>query len=237
MARTARMMMAAAVVALAAQTANAQSRVAEVYVVHGIPGTDLNQPQELRVDISVNGACAIQRLPYKFIAGPFQIPAGTQRLAVHYPATGTCSSAAVIGPAAVPFAAGEQATIIAHLGANGAPTASKFLNNLSATGEGRARVLVHHTANAPAVDVYLTNQFGNLLSTRGLITGFAPGEQGVLPLRGAPADLALTLPGGTAAVLGPAGLGFESNRAYLVYVVGSVANRTLDFIAHTVTPQ
>ena len=144
-----------------ASPAFAQSTTASVIIIHGLPGGDLQQPAALPVDISVDGACALTNVNYRTIVGPLSIPAGTRSIAVHYPATGSCSSAAAIGPAAVPFNGGESATIIAHVGANGAPTASKFVNNLSATPTGRSRVAVHHTANAPAVDIYLTRAFGS----------------------------------------------------------------------------
>lgn len=42
-----------------------------------------------------------------------------------------CGNAPVIGPAAIPLYAGENSTILAHLTASGAPTASKFVNNVT----------------------------------------------------------------------------------------------------------
>jgi hypothetical protein len=202
-----------------------------VIVVHGIPGGDLQQPAALPVDISVDGACALTAVPFRSIVGPLAIPAGTRRLAVHYPSTGSCGGAAVIGPASVPFNAGENATIIAHLGANGAPTASKFANNTSATPTGRARVAVHHTANAPAVDVYLTRAFGTAASTLALTTGLVPGEQSVVPIPGEHQQLAITAAGTSTAAFGPVGLGLTPGNLYSLYVVGSLTNGTLAVIA------
>ncbi len=216
---------------LTASPALGQSTTASVIIIHGLPGGDLQQPAALPVDISVDGACALTRVTYRSIIGPLSIPAGTRSIAVHYPATGSCSSAAAIGPAAVPFNGGESATIIAHVGANGAPTASKFLNNLSATPAGRARVAIHHTANAPAVDVYLTRAFGTPSSTIALTTGFVPGEQTVLPIPGERQLLAITAAGSPTAAFGPVGLGLSPNNLYSLYVVGSLTNGTLDVIA------
>ena len=216
---------------VAATPAFAQSGTASVIIVHGLSGGDLQQPAELPVDISVDGACALTRVTYRTIVGPLSIPAGTRSIAVHYPATGSCSSAAAIGPAAVPFNAGESATIIAHVAANGAPTASKFANNFSATPAGRARVAVHHTANAPAVDTYLTRNFGNAASTIALTTGLVPSEQTIVPIPGEHQQLAITAAGTSTAVFGPAGLGLSAGNVYSLYVVGSLTNRTLDVIA------
>jgi hypothetical protein len=206
----------AACLVLTPAAALAQSQAPpSILVIHGLPGGDLQQPRELPVDISVNGACAVTRLSYRGIVGPLTVPAGTYAIAVHYPATGSCSSPAALGPANIPFYPGESSTVIAHVGADGRPTASKFVNNLAPTAANRARAAIHHTANAPAVDVYLTRAFGTPTSTIALTTGLVPGEHA----------------GAAAAVFGPAGLGLSADNLYSLYVVGSVANNTLDVIA------
>jgi hypothetical protein len=226
--------MAAAVAALAAPAA-AQSH-AEVFVVHGIPGADVTgAPRDLPVDVSVGGACALPDFRFGQIVGPLSFRAGTYAVSVHFPATGTCSSPAVIGPAEIPLAAGETSTILAHLSSNGGLTASKFLNNLTPTPAGRARLTVHHTANAPAVDLYLTMQFGNALATRALATSVVNGETATFPVAGQGTQFAITAAGQTAAAAGPSVLGLQANKAYLLYVVGSLANNSLTVIAKDVS--
>jgi hypothetical protein len=95
--------------------------------------------------------------------------------------------------------------------------------------------MVHHTANAPAVDVYLTTQFGNALATRGLATSVVNGETATVPVAGQSTQMAITAAGQTAAAYGPAGLGLQPSRLYLLYVVGSLANSSLNVIAHDVS--
>jgi hypothetical protein len=226
-----------AVCALLSTPASAQSPShAEVFVVHGIPGQDVpGAPRDLPVDVSVNGACALPNFRYGQVVGPLSFSPGTYRVAVHFPATGSCTSAAVIGPASIPLAAGENATLLAHLTGTGTLTASKFVNDLRQTSSGRARVVVHHTANAPAVDFYLTTQFGNALATRGLATSVVNGETATLPVAGQSTQLAITAAGQTAAAFGPVGIGLQPNRAYLLYVVGSLANNSLNIIAKDVS--
>jgi hypothetical protein len=226
----------AAAFVLFSAPASAQGTRAEVFVVHGIPGQDVaGAPRDLPVDVSVNGACALPNLRYGQIVGPLQLNPGTYRVAVHFPATGACTSAAVIGPADIPLFAGENATLLAHLTGTGALTASKFVNDLRQTAASRARVMVHHTANAPAVDVYLTTQFGNALATRGLATSVVNGETATLPVAGQNTQLAIAAAGQSAAAFGPVGLGLQANRLYLLYVVGSLANNSLNVIAHDVS--
>lgn len=225
----------AVLLALSAPAA-AQSSSAQVFVIHGIPGQDVaGAPRDLPVDVSVNGACALPNLRFGQIIGPLSLREGTYTVAVHFPATGSCTSAAVIGPAQVPFAAGENATLLAHLTGTGTLTASKFVNDLRTTPASRSRVVVHHTANAPAVDFYLTTQFGNALSTRGLATSVVNGETTTLPVAGQNTQFAITAAGQAAAAFGPVGLGLQPNRAYLLYVVGSLANNSLGVIAKDVS--
>lgn len=221
----------------AAPAAMAQtSSVAEVFVIHGIPGADVGAPGALPVDVSVNGACALTGLQYKQIVGAFHFAPGTYNFAIHLANAGNpCGNAPVIGPAAIPLYAGENSTIIAHLTAAGAPTASKFVNNVSKTPAGRNRVSVFHTAAAPAVDAYVTTAFGNPLATAGLATGVVNSESATLPAPAASVQFALTAAGSQAAVFGPVVLRLDANKAYFLYVVGSLARGTLDVIAKDVS--
>lgn len=219
-----------------ASMAQAQQPPAEIFVVHGIPGADVGAPGPLPVDVSVNGACAIRNLQFKQIVGALHLTPGTYSIAIHLAnASSPCSNAAVVGPASVPVYPGENSTIIAHLTTAGAPTASKFVNNLSKTAAGRNRVSVFHTANAPAVDVYATTNFGDPLATAGLATGVVNGEFATLPAPAAAVQLALTPAGSRVAAFGPAVVRLDPNKAYLFYVVGSVGRGTLDIIAKDVS--
>ena len=139
----------------------------------------------------------------------------------------------MIGPAQVPLNAGENTTVLAHLTGSGGLTASKFVNNLTPTPAGRARVTVVHGANAPAVD--LTTQFGNMAATRGLATSVVNGETATVPVAGTSTQFAITAAGSTAAAYGPSTLGLQPNKAYLFYVVGSLANNSRGVIAKDVS--
>lgn len=209
---------------------------AEVFVVHGIPAADVaGAPSGLPVDVSIGGTCSLPNLRFGQIVGPLHVSPGTYAVAVHFPATGRCTSSAVIGPAQIPFNAGENSTVIAHLTGTGGLTASKFVNNLTSTPAGRARVSIVHAANAPAVDLYLTTQFGNLTATRGLATSVVNGETATVPVAGTSTQFAITAAGSTAAAYGPSTLGLQPNKAYLLYVVGSLANNSLSVIAKDVS--
>jgi hypothetical protein len=90
-------------------------------------------------------------------------------------------------------------------------------------------------ANAPAVDLYLTTQFGNVTATRGLATSVVNGETATLPVAGTSTQFAITAAGATAAAYGPSTLGLQPNKVYLFYVVGSLVNNSLGVIAKDVS--
>jgi len=219
----------------AAAPAAAQS-ASEVFVVHGIPAADVaGAPAGLPVDVSIGGACALPNFTFGQIVGPFVVTGGTYAVAVHFPATGSCTSPAVIGPAQIPFNPGESSTVLAHLTGTGGLTASKFVNNLTPTPANRARVSIFHAANAPAVDLYLTTQFGNTLATRALATSVVNGESATVPVTGASTQFAISAAGAAAAAYGPSVLGLQPNKAYFLFVVGSLAKNSLTVIAKDVS--
>ena len=66
-------------------------------------------------------------------------------------ATATNDKNPIIGPASYYFGARRSYTVVAHLDASGAPTATKYRNPLSRPSSGRGRLIVRHDAAAPAV--------------------------------------------------------------------------------------
>jgi len=156
--RSLTMLVALVAVALASLISLAPAQAAgnaKVYVVHGIPGRDLGLQPSLPVDVSVDGACALTRFKYTDTVGPIELPAGSYSIKIHLSpslSTPPCSGPVAVA-ATVPFAAGENATIVAHLTASGAPTASKFKNDVTPASPGNGRIVARHTAPLPPVDL------------------------------------------------------------------------------------
>ncbi len=225
--------LAASAIIVSTGVASAQGNAANVIVVHGINGGAVGADSALPVDVSVNGACALPGFQYKQIVGPLALPAGTIQVAVH-PAnpSNPCGLPALIGPAAIPLAAGEDVAIIAHLTADGAPTASKYTLDLSPTVNNKARVSVFHTAAAPAVDAYLSapGGFGNFGQTAFLLRQFVNNEQVTVSAPAGAWDLSVAVAGSSAAVIGPATVRLMENTGYLFFVVGEPTSGTLDVI-------
>ena len=208
------------------------SSPATVYVVHGIPGADLGLDPALPVDISVNGACALTAFPFGEIAGPLSLPAGSYDIAIGLAnAEAPCSSAPVL-QATVPFAAGENASVVAYLNTEGAPTAGKFTNNLGHLYTSRLRVIAHHTANAPAVDIRFIRQelVEDRLSSRRL-HNVSNGMQGQVDMRPGTWDIALRPGGDASQQIGPITVELnQPNTIYMAFAVGSVENGTFKLL-------
>lgn len=205
--------------------AAASPRDATVYVIHGIRGEDLNANPALPVDVSVDGACALKDFTFGSTAGPLSLPAGTYAIAISLadddPATG-CNNAPVIGPASIHFRPGENATVIAHLTEGGAPTATKYTNNLRGLNDRNARLVVRHTAAAPIVDIGVNRGDREVRCLKYLSNG---GEVRTTVRAGA-YGLFVYPSGAPTPVVGPAPVSLPGDTVTIVYAVGSLANGT-----------
>ncbi|MGI5176220.1 DUF4397 domain-containing protein [Dactylosporangium sp. CA-152071] len=126
----------------------------KVSVVHGIPG----QP----VDVYVNGKKTLDNFQPSKVAGPLDLPAGKYDIVIVKPGDPVTSPVVKVDQAAVP--ADANISLVAHLTADGKPTLTPFVNDTKTLAPGKARLVVRHTAAAPAVDVRAGGQpvFKNL---------------------------------------------------------------------------
>jgi hypothetical protein len=208
---------------------------AMVYVGHGIPGQALGlEDNELPVDVLVNDAlCLLDGFEFGGFVGPVELEAGTYNIKISLAAEDPCSGDPVI-EANVPFEAGMNYTVFAHLTEEGAPTASLFENDVDSAMAGYTRLTVRHTAAAPAVDIKLYRGWerGRMV---GLIEGLAnPDQAGPLDIR----------PGGYEAVIFAAGtdvevfalqeVELEPHKSYIVYAVGGLDTETFTVLAQVI---
>ena len=216
---TAAALLATPLVALAlAPPASAQEAGAQVRVLHGIPGTP--------VDVYVDGQRALDDFAPGTVTDDLALPAGTYSVAVFAADAADASGTPVIGPVQLQVPATGNVSAIAHLTAEGTPTITPFVNDTSAAPSGQGRVVVRHTAAAPAVDV--------LVGGTPALTGITnPGEQQAdLPAGTISAAVAAT--GTTTPVLGPTDVPVRAGQATVVYAIGSLADSTLDVLVQTV---
>jgi hypothetical protein len=186
-----------------------------VYVVHGVPG--------LNVDVYVDGKATLTGFKPGQVAGPLSLPAGSYDVAIRKAGAPATAAPAIEQKETLP--AGANVSLVAHLSAAGAPTLTAFANPVGGLAAGKARVVVRHTAAAPAVDV--------LAGGKPVFTGLAnPGQQ-TADLAPGTVSAAVALAGSTKPVIGPASLTLKAGQVTEVYATGSAKDNTLGFVTQS----
>ncbi len=188
-----------------------------VYVVHGIPG--------LPVDVYVDGTRALDDFQPATVAGPLQLPAGTHKIVITK-ADATDASAPLLS-ASADLAAGANVSLVAHLKEDGTPTVTPFVNDVSTIPAGQARIVVRHTAAAPAVDV----RAGGTV----VLPGVTNPQQGALVVAAGTISADVVLAGTATVAIGPASLTLAEGTATFVHAIGSATDGTLGLVSFVVT--
>jgi hypothetical protein len=189
---------------------------ARIHLIHGIPDTP--------VDVFANGEVVIPDFQFgdtedlsalagQTLAGLEVRPAGTEDVAIDG------------GDLALP--ASGNVTAIAHLDAEGTPILTVFENDTSPIAAGQGRLVVRHTAAAPAVDVKANGEvaFSNLSN---------PNEaKADLPAGTVSAEV---VPTGASepVVIGPADLPVTEGSELIVYAVGSLDDGNLQTLTESI---
>ncbi|MEU5786967.1 DUF4397 domain-containing protein [Micromonospora purpureochromogenes] len=189
----------------------------KVSVVHGIPDTP--------VDVYVNGKKTLDNFKPGDVAGPLSLAEGAYDIALTKPGEAIDKAILSVDDAEVP--GGANISLAAHLDAAGEPKITPFVNDTSKVDAGKARLIVRHTAAAPAVDVRAggTPVFEDLTN---------PNEaKGDVDAGTVKADVVLA--GTDTVAIGPADLTLKEGTATIVYAIGSAEARNLDLVAQTIT--
>lgn len=210
----------AAVAALAllfafARPADAQTG-ARITLMHGIPNTD--------VDVEAGGRNVFTGFKFGQMQDLSSL-AGQTLTGLKVKAAGTSTVAIDAGNVALPSSG--NFTVVAHLDAAGAPKLTVFNNDVSTIPAGQGRLVVRHTAQAPAVDVRANGAvaFANLAN---------PNEaKANLPAGTVRAEV---VPAGAATpvVIGPADLPVRAGSSLIVYAVGSLTGNTLQVLTQQI---
>ncbi|MFI7211836.1 DUF4397 domain-containing protein [Micromonospora maritima] len=201
----------------AATMSPAYAASSKVSVVHGIPDTP--------VDVYVNGKKTLNNFKPGDVAGPLTLPEGEYDIALTKPGEAIDKAILKVDDAEVP--GGANISLAAHLSADGKPQITPFVNDVSKVGAGKARLIVRHTAAAPAVDVR---------------AGGKPVFEGLTNPKEAKADVAagsvkadVVLAGTDTVAIGPADLNLKEGTATIVYAIGSADAKNLDLVAQTIS--
>jgi hypothetical protein len=203
---------------LAALTATpAFAATSQVSVVHGIPGQN--------VDVYVNGEKTLPDFAPGKVAGPLSLEEGSYDIVLTKPGDDISQPLLKVDDAEIP--GGANISLVAHLSAAGEPSLTPFANDVKKVAAGQARIIVRHTAAAPAVDVRAGGRpvFENLTN---------PNEaKADLPAGTVEADVVLA--GTDTVAIGPADLDLKEGTATIVYAIGSAEDQTLDLVTQSIT--
>jgi hypothetical protein len=190
--------------------------VATVMLLHGIPGAT--------VDVAVNGQVVIPN----FEPGDMQDLssfAGQTLTNVEVREAGTTN--VVIGPiASFPVPASGNVTVVAHLDAAGKPTITPFVNDVTAPPSGQGRLIVRHTAAAPAVDI--------VVGDARPITNLSNPNESVLVLPAGQIAGAKIAPTGGSPIADVPTVTLKAGNVLVVYAVGSLEGNTFTFLTQDI---
>ncbi|MFC4395366.1 DUF4397 domain-containing protein [Arthrobacter sedimenti] len=184
---------------------------AQLSVLHAVPG--------LTVDVWVNGNLTLDDFTPGTLAGPLELAAGDYQIAITA-ADATSADNPVIGPVNVELDEGRNYTAVAHLDADGTPTASLFTNDTKAPrNDQKGKLTVRHVAAAPAVDV--------LAGGVPVIEGLSNPDEAKLKLKAGTISATVAAAGTTDPAIGPADITVQGGKNTIVYAWGSLADGTL----------
>ncbi|MEU1892263.1 DUF4397 domain-containing protein [Streptomyces pristinaespiralis] len=192
-----------------AMASSAQDEKAMVSVFHAVPGLD--------VDVYANGDELLGDFKPGTLTEPQSLAAGTYDIQVFAAGEGPGGTPAVEKSIDVP--AGANATIAAHLSADGKPQLTAFVNDMSAVEAGKTRLTVRHVAAAPAVDVRAGGQ--------PLFTGLENPKQATTEIDAGAVSADVVLAGTDTVAVGPADLDLKEGTGNVVYAWGSAQDKNL----------
>ncbi len=199
---------------------------ASVYVVHGVPGVN--------VDVYVNGdGPVLENFEFSTIEGPLSLPAGTYDIDIYAagadPATSDPAIARTVG-----LVDGQTVSLVAHLTEEGGLALTPFGLDPSAPGRATSRLSLRHTAAAPPVDLIVRSPAR--FNDRQVVIGLTNGAGATSAAPAGPAQVTIALPGTTAPVVPQIDLVLEPGKVYAVYAVGSLANESFTVLAQVIEP-
>jgi len=206
---------------------------AYLYVVHGIPGRDIadNLNPGLPIDILVNGEnCLVRGLTFSNTSGPFTLSPGQYDVQISLAnALAPCTNPPMIA-SQVPLTAGASVSIVAAL-SGGQPTLLQFTDNLSPIAPGNARFIFAQSADAPALQVTLTQV--NVKHPKTLTLTVEPGAQAFVSVSAGTYLVQVNAIGSTT-VLASEQIGLGDQTATFTYAAGEAANNSVGLINRVV---
>lgn len=197
-----------------AASAQAQDK-AMVSVFHGIPG--------MTVDVYANGDELLSDFKPGTVTDPQSLDAGTYDIQIFESGQGPDGTPAL--EKEVKVTEGGNATVAAHLSADGKPRLTAFTNDVSKVDASKARLTVRHVAAAPAVDVRAGGQ--------PVFTDLTNPDKDTAAVDAGTVNADVVLAGTDTVAIGPADLNLEEGTSNVVYAWGSAEDKNLALATQT----
>ncbi|KOT30650.1 hypothetical protein ADK41_32505 [Streptomyces caelestis] len=186
-----------------------------VSVFHGIPG--------MTVDVYANGDELLSDFEPGTVTEPQSLDAGTYDIQVFEAGQGPDGTPAL--EKEVKVTEGGNATVAAHLSADGKPRLTAFTNDVSQVDAGEARLTVRHVAAAPAVDVRAGGQ--------PVFTDLTNPDEDTAAVDAGTVNADVVLSGTDTVAIGPADLNLDEGTSNVVYAWGSAEDKNLALATQT----
>ncbi|MFE2022982.1 DUF4397 domain-containing protein [Streptomyces sp. NPDC059499] len=190
---------------------------AMVSVFHGVPG--------LTVDVYANGNELLGDFKPGTVTDPQSLKAGTYDIQVFEAGKSPDGTPAIQKEIKVP--AGANATIAAHLSADGKPQLTAFVNDTSKVDAGKSRLTVRHVAAAPAVDIRADGQT--------VFKGLENPNEDTAVVNTGTISADVVLAGTDTVAVGPADLNLKEGTSNIVYAWGSADDKNLALATQTLS--
>jgi hypothetical protein len=205
---------------------------AYLYIVHGIPGRDIadNLNPGLPVDVLISGTCLSRGLTFGNTTGPLSFSAGTYDVQISNANTlAPCTNPSIIS-SDVTLTAGTSVSAVAAI-SGGVPALLQFTDNLSPLAPGKARFVFTQAADAPALQVTLTQL--DVKSSQTFTVTAGPGKQAAISVPEGTYLVQVTAVGDTT-VLASEDIGLADQSATFTYAAGEAANSSVGLINRAV---
>ncbi|MFH0518591.1 DUF4397 domain-containing protein [Streptomyces sp. M41] len=190
---------------------------AMVSVFHGIPG--------MTVDVYANGDELLSDFKPGTVTAPQSLDAGTYDIQIFQAGQSPDGTPAL--EKEVKVSEGGNATIAAHLTADGKPQLTAFTNDVSKVDAGKARLTVRHVAAAPAVDVRASGQ--------SVFTDLTNPNEDSTTVDAGTVNTDVVLAGTDTVAIGPADLDLKEGTCNVVYAWGSAQDKNLALATQTLS--
>ena len=202
--------------ALAAAAPASAATVATVYVLNGLPGTDLA--------VHVDGKTVDSSAKATAVVGPLGLTAGKHTITFVGP------NNAAMARATVDVRAGSTSDVVVHrrVGASTTPEVTVFADDVSKVPSGQGRVTVAHVAAIGPADIRVDGKV--------VFANVANGEFSSVKVPGGTYQVDVVATGTSGpGVLGPLPLSVKAGTLTKVYAIGDTADSSMNAMAHVVT--